>query len=258
MKKLPEFNLFDYESLLISLSRQYEFRLIKDFKVIDDKPTVFLRHDVDFHLFDITNLSKIEFDLGIKSTYYILLTSQYNIFERENLMVLKTIVEQGHDIGLHYDLMEYPVNNFEKSLSRLNFEIDILNRILDINISTIVMHQPHTGMEDIFKKNSNYIHPHNDFFKNEVEYISDSCRAWRNENLLNCFSDIHPQNVQLNLHPEIWLGDQKNRIDFLNNTLLTNLTSPILKMKEYISTIWTRHEATSLHDKRYFNNDQNK
>ena len=255
MEKLPKFNLDDYKKLLSYLLKRYDFSLIKDYKLVKDKPTFFLRHDVDFHLSDITKISRIELDLGIKSTYFILLTSQYNIFERENLKILKTIVEQGHDIGLHYDLMEYPVEDFEKSIAQLDFEVSILNRILGINVSTIVMHQPHTGVEDIFKFESKYIHPHNEFFQNEVEYISDSCRAWRNENLLNCFSENHPKIVQLNLHPEIWLGNQKNRIDFLNNTLLTNLNLPILKMKDYIYNIWTHHEATFLHDKRELNND---
>ncbi len=256
MKKLPDFNLVDYKKLLLDLLKNYDFNLIKNYKSINEKTTMFLRHDVDFHLSDISKISKIEFDLGIKATYYILLTSQYNIFERANLQILKTIVEQGHDIGLHYDLMEYPANDLEKSLKQLDFEVDILNAVLNINISTIVMHQPHTGVNDIFKTESNYIHAHNDFFQNKVEYISDSCRAWRNDNLLKCFSDDPPKNVQLNLHPEIWLGNQKNRIDFLNNTLLANLTSPILKMKEYIYDVWSNHEATFLHDKRELKNDK--
>jgi len=249
MNNLPNFNLESYITLLDTLAQTYKFSQIK---IIGDNVsnTVYLRHDVDFHLNGINKISTIENNLGIQSTYFILLSAQYNIWQSENRKILEILVSQGHEIGLHYDLKEYPVHDYEASEGNLQFEINILEKLLGIKVASIVMHQPHTGVHDIFKEHPLYIHPHNPIYQENMIYISDRCRAWRDETLLEIIQNKQKGNVQINLHPEVWLGNEVNRIDFLNDTLDKNLKAPIEELKKTIQNVWSTHSAAINHDKR--------
>jgi hypothetical protein len=254
MKHLPDFNIDSYEQVLLSLKKNsYQFRTINEMKNSYENKTCYLRHDIDIHLYNIDKISTIECKLGIKATYFILLTSTYNILEPSNRRIIEKIISQGHEIGLHYDLMEYPISDFSACESKLLLEVNLLENTFKIKISSIVMHQPHTGMPDVFKENSKYIHPHNPRWQSGMAYISDSCRAWRDETLLNCFGENSPKVLQINLHPEVWLGTELNRIEFLNNTLYNNMCIGADNMLETIKKVWPTHVGLQSHDKRVEN-----
>jgi hypothetical protein len=254
VNKLPNFNLVDYENLLISIKQEgYLFKTNREMSNDISKKTCFLRHDIDAHLFNIDMLSEIEFNIGVSSTYFILLSSIYNVMEPSNKRVIEKIIKQGHEIGLHYDLMEYPITDPEACKKHLSFEITLLETIFNIKIESIVMHQPFTGVPDIFKENSGFKHPHDPQFQKGVVYISDSCRAWRDEKLLTCFTKDAPICLQLNIHPEVWLGFEEDRIDFLENTLFNNLIDGSKKMLSLIKDVYLTHDAAKLHNKRIDN-----
>ncbi|WP_025641284.1 polysaccharide deacetylase family protein [Schnuerera ultunensis] len=70
-----------------------------------------LRHDIDQSPEKSLTLAEIEKKHGVKSTYFIWLTSPfYNIFENHYSKILYEIMSLGHQIGLHFDERSYNVN----------------------------------------------------------------------------------------------------------------------------------------------------
>ena len=63
---------------------------------------VVLRHDVDLSIDAAVTMAHTEADLGIESTYCVLLTSPlYNPNEATHREALQTIESLGHDVTLH-------------------------------------------------------------------------------------------------------------------------------------------------------------
>ncbi len=70
-----------------------------------------VRHDIDSDLETALKIAKIEYKLGVSSTYYVLHTAQYYwsdyMVKRSNRCIntLRQIQELGHEIGLHNDAL---------------------------------------------------------------------------------------------------------------------------------------------------------
>ena len=63
-----------------------------------------LRHDIDFDLRLAHDMAVVEHELGVRSTYFLMLRSaSYNIFEKENAAFVARIGELGHHLSLHFD-----------------------------------------------------------------------------------------------------------------------------------------------------------
>jgi len=109
-------NFADYVKFLYKAkSNGFEFVPLMAFlnKRVPNEKIIGLRHDVDSELNHALKIAKIEHDLGIKSTYFVLHTASY--FYKEissgiinNKLIKKLLYLQdtlGHEIGLHIDLM---------------------------------------------------------------------------------------------------------------------------------------------------------
>lgn len=82
-----------------------------------------IRHDVDMDLQEAVKMAEIENEIGIRSTFFVLLTSEYyNLLSGKNTNSVKKILELGHEIGLHFDITAYekdmPLSRLAVSISR--------------------------------------------------------------------------------------------------------------------------------------------
>ena len=107
---LPSFCMADYANLVKRLLEfGYQFRKVSQMRENSGADKfVYLRHDIDFHIYDSDEMAKLESSLGISATYYVLLTQHYNPLNNDNKKILRKIRDLGHEIGLHYDLQTYP------------------------------------------------------------------------------------------------------------------------------------------------------
>lgn len=248
MLNLPKFNLDEYKQLLISLkSAGYRFALIEDLSDSIQEKTIFLRHDIDFHLSKINYIAQIERDLEVRSTYYIPISLHFNPIYPNNKKVLRNIIDLGHAIGLHYDLSTYPIER-KNQYDCLDWEVSVLSNVIGRNVRTICMHQPFKGNQDTFLEHTKYIHPHSIRYNERFKYISDSCQVWRNSDILLCFGESKPREVMLNLHCELWFGEEEmNRFQYLEQILKENGTSD---HKEYfditVKEAWLTHPTNNL------------
>lgn len=62
-----------------------------------------LRHDIEFSIDRAYELSKIESEEGIASSYFVQITNNaYNAFSEKNIRMIRDMSRRGHHIGLHY------------------------------------------------------------------------------------------------------------------------------------------------------------
>lgn len=167
---------------LVSILRKnnYSFASYHDYSNFDK--CVIMRHDIDTSLDKAVSLAKLEQQLGIRSTYFILISSPfYNLISKAARDIVEDICSAGHEIGLHFDELNYTnryyrdIGGVENAIFR---EIKLLEKILGKEIKSVSMHRPskQTLQADYdlgYIKNS-----YGKEFFNGFKYVSDSRRRW--------------------------------------------------------------------------------
>lgn len=140
--------------------------------------SVILRHDIDYCIDKAVAMAKLEYEIGISSTYFVLITSDfYNVFSKENLAKLKSIIALGHEIGLHFDETCY--DDLSDISGLILDEKSILEHAIGHEVRVVSMHRP---SKDILEKHievKGMINSYSNLFFEEFKYLSDSRRRWR-------------------------------------------------------------------------------
>ena len=168
----------------------------------------FFRHDVDISLKKAVEMAEFESKNGIKSTYYILLSSPYyNALEAENLQRIRTLRELGMGIGLHYD-NSIKVQDANQCCSEIIIQLGMLqHHIGELEEKSVTFHKPFRG-DDINEETVNLLNLSNIYspnFDQRFKYISDSGHNWRE----NPYDIIDTNDmVHINTHPE-WYNNEE-------------------------------------------------
>lgn len=171
-----------------------------------------LRHDVDLSLKKAQEFAKFEKKLGVSSTYYVLLTSNfYNVFDKNSRKAINTIIESGHDLGLHFDETQYKLDteiNRDKQLERLILkEAELLERITDYKIRTVSMHMPSRTTLESNLKIDGLINSYSKEFFSIWKYVSDSEMRWR-EDVFSIIKRKKHDKLHILTHP-FWYAEEK-------------------------------------------------
>ena len=194
-----------------------------------------LRHDINVNLSAAVTMAEAESKLGIKSTYFLMWRSPcYNLMSRANQLHAESIVEFGHQIGLHYDQgfdsqRQLSASETEEQISQ---QSDWLEKLLGIEISAVSFHQPSSVLLQSGMECRNRINTYDKVKLKDFFYISDSNRIfspWHADNLLNnlnqfekSISNYFPQNIQLLIHPIWWIFEENSTELCWNQALLNN------------------------------------
>jgi hypothetical protein len=249
MQKLPDFTFHSYKLLLEELrGAGYDFNLVKHMPLWDGKQTAYLRHDIDFHLIGLEKFAILEAEMGISSTFFVLLSEHYNILHPTNRRVLNTLIQLGHDVGLHYDLTTYPTNQDEAN-NHLEWEANLLSEVIGRPVCAITTHQPFRDLPDPFRSHYRFIHSHDPRNAQSLTYISESARAWRDENILLCFSSNPPKRLLLTTHLEFWMGAENQQREIYADRMMYDtmiaLSSQSLHSQKQI---WSQHPGVKFYD----------
>ena len=184
-----DFTYNAYRELIYELKdHQYN---ITDYHHYDtvDRPCI-LRHDIDQSPQQAFSLARVEKELGVTSTYFVLLTSDfYNVVSEENRKTLHEIAEMGHTIGLHFDEMAYSDDSSDKDsqeikkqlIERIQYEAELLSGILSMKIDTVSMHRPSKLCLESDLQIPGMINSYGKKFFNDFKYLSDSRHHWRED-----------------------------------------------------------------------------
>ena len=171
---------FSYTSYnkLISLIRKHGYA-ISDYNSWNKHDrSVILRHDVDYDLNKAVRFAEFENNIGVTSTYFVLLTSPlYNALSKEGRDAIIRINSLGHCIGLHYDETCYDSN--DQIESNIIEEKDILGSIIGKPVDVFSMHRPSREILDRNIEITGMINCYSSGFFKDIKYISDSRRHWR-------------------------------------------------------------------------------
>ena len=201
-----------YAGLLSALvSRGYEF-VGFDGRIEADQ--IVLRHDVDLSLSRAAEMARVESALGVQSTYCLQVTAPlYDLLAPENRRHVRTIVEAGHDVGLHFDPHYYWDDEpaIETLEARVVGDRDALTRAIaddfdrDVSVAATSIHRPPDwALGTTFEAFESTYEPR--YFL-DVEYVSDSAGKWRVE---RPFQTGLPDGLQLLVHPGLWHHDDRS------------------------------------------------
>lgn len=201
---------------------------------LENIPYLILRHDIDFSIPAAIKMARIEHELGIQSTYFVLFSSKfYNVLEGNTVEQLRELAKLGHEIGLHYDPRQY--RSYGKNMKKtLEIQIKMLEHLLGTKVYSIARHGPWD--RDPFAKIKGYINANHPNLRGDL-FIHDSCRAWTPlEGLLKLLSQP-PQKVQLLIHPENWQEIRLDREGLLDK-FFQDLEKEIEKTKKELRNTW--------------------
>lgn len=112
--------------------------------------TIVNRVDIDFSVKKADGLRKIFNRLGVRGSFFVRLHApEYNPFDFENYRILKAIRDDGHEIGYHSEVVDQAAIWKEDAADCLRRDIDVLNRMLDINIKGAASHGGMTGLNNL-------------------------------------------------------------------------------------------------------------
>ena len=170
-----------YASLLsVLVKKGYCFTDYLNWKAF--RKSVILRHDIDYDISKAVDFARVEAEMNVRSTYFVLLTSDfYNVFSHKNIDLLKTISKMGHTIGLHFDEMNYPyiVGNRQEIIMKILQEAQTLEDVLKTPIKSVSMHRPSKEILEANLEIPGLVNSYSEVFFRDFKYISDSRRRWR-------------------------------------------------------------------------------
>lgn len=175
-----------------------------------------IRHDVDLDMQKAAEMAEIEKNIGIKSTYFVLISSEfYNLFSSCNTNSAKRILSYGHEIGLHFDITAYeknlPLNKLERALQK---EISLLECGLGIKVKSVSWHIPRQDLLgrrlEMMERNGIW-NAYDPLFYNGYKYVSDSMMRWR-EPVEEYIENKEYEKLQILTHP-VWYRKEQDMKD---------------------------------------------
>lgn len=208
---MMKINKYDYSES--SLRSMYSLSIKNGYKSIFfgeeatvKEPFILWRHDVDIEWQAVQRMARIEYEEGINSTYFLMLNSWfYNLFSNEARETINILKECGHNIGLHCDLEVQRDEKVNDNLVNNKVEKDFLiidNAYPDVFERVVSFHNPPKDV--INREFSGFYSTYAPKFFNEIKYLSDSNRNWREGRPENWYNTVNNPKLSILLHPIIW------------------------------------------------------
>jgi hypothetical protein len=176
------FDMREYELLLEAAQEGgYAFRR---FDTEPAKGDLFLRHDVDLSLDAALAMARLESEMGVPATYFLMTRSSfYNLASSEGERALDELRSLGHAVGHH---AVHPHLDLDGRFDRV---------VAWHNPDPGYMRAPVDGAVNVME--SPWFDPEH--------YRSDSNQRWRSGSPVDGLRRRDPEWLQLLVHPEIWV-----------------------------------------------------
>lgn len=198
-----DFTLANYKKLLVFAKKNFVFNFYNDGFV---SKSILLRHDLEFSVPIALRMAEIEADLGIRSTYFVQLHSEfYNTLEKSSLKDIKQIEKLGHQIGLHFDSHFWDIQEETQLDKSIEFDKLILEKYLETQLKAFSFHNNTPFTLSCRKdKYGGLINVYSDYFRERYAYNADSLGYWRYERLEDRLRDAKEDALQILIHDGMW------------------------------------------------------
>lgn len=215
---IPESHPFTWEHyrkiLSTGLGAGYRYARFRDDAIhLDDhrcsgNRLIFLRHDIENDIGAALHMASIEQDAGIAATYFVLVRSpNYNPAERKNANMLKEIGAMGHDIGLHFSLIDHPDADRPHELpAMIRGDADILASLLNRDIRAFSFHNPPPDDRRSVPV-TGLVNAYADRYFKDAYYTSDSNVHWSDGCPCQTLRGTQHDVVQILAHPNAFPAD---------------------------------------------------
>jgi hypothetical protein len=240
-----EFSLEAYRTLLLAFeSAGYTFCQFQeiDHYLEERQPFVVLRHDIDISLRAAREIALVEYELGVKSTYFVTCHSPfYNLLSQSNAMILTQLHQWGHQVALHVE----SVAGEEECASALA-EIEILATFYPyMNTQMASLHSPNNLELFPVATFSQLRNVYGHIFSKDITYISDSTGRWRYGHPLDSEAFALRKPIQLLTHPIWWFQDGEEPREKLERWLYKDYLNTLATAKEFLPKLFKGSEITS-------------
>lgn len=245
---MRDFTFHTYRKLIEALIEQgYAFQTITEYMETPKERCVLMRHDSDFWPKNDLKMAKIEYEYGIKSSYY------FRVPETSKKEIIEEIITLGHEIGYHYEDLVRFSGNINKAL--ISFEQNLAFLKAYFPVKTIARHgRPLSKIDSLclwdnidYKKEFGLLgEVYLDINYENILYLTDNGSRWdgHKSNIRDCVkssnqflnvrstfelinaikSEKTPSVIVLNCHPGRW-----------NNNYLTWLYRLVLQKTKNIA-----------------------
>ncbi len=223
-----DFTIQAYEQLLSALAQAgYTFLTFEDFVQYESRgKVVVLRHDVDRLPGNANRLAGIEYERGIRASYFFRVVPQ--VWDEA---IIRNIVAMEHEVAYHYEDLTIARGDFKKAIEHFARQLERLRQFYPVK--TICMHGSPLSKWDNKKLWEHYDYrdfgiiaePYFDLDYSKVFYLTDTGRAWNNSSAnvrdkvasgfdIPVESTWHltrlldegrlPEHLVINTHPQRW------------------------------------------------------
>ena len=247
--KFDDFTLTNYVKIL-RLAQSSDYKFCNYFNYKDTDNFILWRHDIEFSPEIALKMAIIEAELGIQTNYFINIHSEfYSVFEKDTFAELKKIIELEHFVGLHFDAHFYDLKNENELCQKLSFERDLLEKMFNITITAFAFHN--TTPEILKWNNYKYadmINVYSLFFREEVDYCTDSTGIWRYERLEDNIKEKHPNGLQVLTHDGMWQDEAMSP----RKRVFKCIDDRADKLKEYYDYLLKKYHQKNVDDEQVY------
>ena len=218
-----EFTQANYRHLLAAFAHAgYTFARFPQAheRVAAGGPFALLRHDIDFDLDAAVVMAQAEAEMGVVSTYFLMVrTELYNVFSQAGSQSVGTLLDLGHDIGLHFDCAAYGPDADTDALSAAcRQECHLLESWFGRPVEIVSIHRPQpnvlTGDPAL---TAPLPHTYMNFYTKTLHYVADSRGGWHYGHPLaqTAFRERRP--MQILVHPIWWRQEASTLLGTLHD-----------------------------------------
>lgn len=251
-----DFTINKYKEFLEELIKSgYSFQTFYEFVTKPLDKVIILRHDVDKRPLHSLEFALLQYQLGIKGSYYFRIVS--GSFDEE---IIRKIYSLGHEIGYHYETMDTSKGNIENAYKEFCVNLNLFRKIVPVH--TVCMHGSATSRFDnraiwehySYKQYDIVAEPYFDTDFNKVFYLTDTgrrfdgvkvsirdkprqqiCTKWPSyHSTADILKALHekrfPDVSMITIHPQRWTN---NRVLWFKELCLQNLKN---KVKRHLAS----------------------
>ncbi|HRJ45036.1 MAG: hypothetical protein KJZ86_22040 [Caldilineaceae bacterium] len=178
---------------------------------------VLLRHDIDFDLTPALAMARIEAEMGLFSTWFVLVrTEHYNPFSAESSRILGEILGMGHRLGLHFDCAAYPDATADQLNAACGKEAALLEDWFGVDVPVVSFHRPTpalVGSDGALT--APRLHTYMPLFCGPIHYRADSRGLWRYGEPLDSPAFLAGKPLHLLVHPIWWRENETTPVQTL-------------------------------------------